>query len=71
MKGDGFFDDTLNRNYCGLALEAFVATPDFYPRENAAFQTLKVRFKETTKVDLFESREKRYFYPGGIAWGGV
>ena len=56
-----FFDETLNRYYCGLTIEAFVATPDFYPRENAAFQTLKVRFKETTQVDLFESREKRYW----------
>jgi hypothetical protein len=55
-----YFDDKLNKNYHGLNLEAYVSTPDIYPRENTAWQSLKVEFLEKTGIDLFENRTKRY-----------
>ena len=55
-----YFNSQLLDNYEGLSLEAYVATPDIYPRENAAFQDIATDFLEETKVVLFERREKRY-----------
>lgn len=55
-----YFDTELSENYSGLKLEAYIATPDTYPRENTAFESIKVNFLEKTGIDLFESREKRY-----------
>ena len=55
-----YFDTKLSQNYSGLLLEAYIATPDIYPRENTAFQSIKIQFLEETYVELFESREKRY-----------
>ena len=55
-----YFDTKLSKNYSGLLLEAYIATPDIYPRENTAFQSIKIQFLEDTCVELFESREKRY-----------
>lgn len=55
-----YFDKKLSKNYSGLILEAYVATPDIYPRENTAFQSIKVQFLENTGVSLYESREKKY-----------
>jgi hypothetical protein len=54
-----FFDAKLAHNYCGLNLEAYVATPDSYPREDTAFQSIKVRFLEETGIKLYESRVKQ------------
>ncbi|WP_448790628.1 hypothetical protein [Bacteroides graminisolvens] len=55
-----FFDGILNKDYFGLNLEAYVSTPDIYPRENTAWQSLKVEFLEKTGIDLFEKRAKIY-----------
>jgi len=55
-----YFDAILGKDYSGLNLEAYISTPDMYPRENTAFQSVKVKFLETTGIELFESREKRY-----------
>ena len=55
-----YFDTQLSGNYSGLLLEAYIATPDIYPRENTAFQSIKIQFLEDTHIELFESREKRY-----------
>ena len=55
-----FFDTTLTNNYCGLNLDAFIATPDTYPSEDTAFQSIKVKFLEETRIKLFESRVKKY-----------
>ena len=55
-----FFDGILNKDYFGLNLEAYVSTPDIYPRENTAWQSLKVEFLEKTGIDLFEKRTKIY-----------
>jgi len=55
-----YFDGKLSRNYFGLNLEAYIATPDIYPQENTAFQSIKVKFIEETGINLFESRIKKY-----------
>ncbi|MDR1919269.1 MAG: hypothetical protein LBQ65_06445 [Tannerellaceae bacterium] len=55
-----FFNKMLDNDYSGLKLEAYVATPDVYPRENTAFQSIKVKFLEDNGIDLFEGREKKY-----------
>jgi hypothetical protein len=54
-----YFDKTLLKNYSGLLLEAYIATPNTYPQEDTAFQSIKVQFLENTHIELFESREKR------------
>ena len=54
------FDSVLSNNYSELNIEAYVSTPDIYPRENTAFQSIKVNFLENTGIELFEGREKRY-----------
>jgi len=54
------FDSVLSKNYSELNIEAYVSTPDIYPRENTAFQSIKVNFLENTGIELFEGREKRY-----------
>ena len=58
-----YFDTTLDRDYSGLSLEAYIATPDTYPQENTAFQSIKVQFLEDTQIELFERRTKRYDKP--------
>ena len=55
-----YFNEKLNQNYCGLELEAFIATPDIYPRENAVSRSLRERFLIKTSIPLFENREKKY-----------
>lgn len=52
------FDDKLERNYDGLRLEAYLCTPKIYPRENAAFQALRLAFLEEKGIELFEKAEK-------------
>jgi hypothetical protein len=32
-----YFDTKLLKNYAGLLLKAYIATPDTYPREDTAF----------------------------------
>ena len=55
-----FFDSKLGKDYSDLNLQAYVATPDVYPRENTAWQSLKVEFLEEVGIDLFENRVKIY-----------
>ncbi|MBE9058913.1 hypothetical protein [Sphaerospermopsis sp. LEGE 08334] len=52
------FDDKLERNYAGLNLEAYVCTPEFYPRLNASWQALAQDFLEDYGIPLFESNNK-------------
>lgn len=56
----GYFDTVLTNDYCGMDLEAYIATPDTYPRENTAFQAIKIKFLEETRIELYESRIKQY-----------
>jgi len=52
------FDDKLARNYEGLNLEAYVCTPEFYPRLNASWQELAKDFLEDYGILLFERNDK-------------
>lgn len=51
-------DNKLDRNYAGLNLEAYVCTPEFYPRLNASWQALAQDFLEEYGIPLFESNYK-------------
>ncbi|MFN7762509.1 MAG: hypothetical protein ACK5RE_17820 [Pseudanabaena sp.] len=52
------FDDKLEGNYEGLLPEAYVCTPQTYPRENASWQNLAERFLEEVRIEIFEKNEK-------------
>ena len=52
------FDNQLNRNYNDLHLEAYLCTPKIYPRQNAAFQAIRLAFLEEKGIELFEADEK-------------
>ena len=52
------FDTKLNRNYNDLHLEAYLCTPKTYPRQNAAFQAIRLAFLEEKGIELFEADEK-------------
>lgn len=53
-----FFDEKLSLDYKGLQLEAYICTPDFYPKENAEWEDIRVDFLEEKGVRLYETREK-------------
>jgi hypothetical protein len=53
------FDEKLGRNYEELHLEAFVCTPQNYPRDDAAWKSLAVAFLEKYGIDIFEWNEKK------------
>ncbi|MCL2289626.1 MAG: hypothetical protein FWC34_02825 [Bacteroidetes bacterium] len=55
-----YFDTEFSKDYKGLKLEAYIATPDIYPRENTAFQSIKIQFLKEVHIKLFEGREKKY-----------
>ena len=52
------FDTKLSKNYHGLNLEAYVCSPDFYPRLNASWQALAEDFLEQHGIPLFEQSGK-------------
>ncbi len=52
------FDNNLDKNYGGLNLEAYVCTPEFYPRLNASWQELAQDFLEEYGIPLFEINDK-------------
>ncbi|MTJ54744.1 hypothetical protein FJR38_19780 [Anabaena sp. UHCC 0253] len=54
----GLFDKKLAKNYAGLNLEAYVCTPEFYPRFNASWQELAQDFLEENGILLFERNDK-------------
>jgi hypothetical protein len=56
QKTIAYFDSHTNSNYEGLKQEAYIATPDIYPRENAAFENIRVKFLETNRIQLYETR---------------
>lgn len=53
-----YFDQKLDRNYEKLSLEAYVATPGFYPRQNTSWEDLRINFLETHGIPLFEGTHK-------------
>lgn len=52
------FDRKLEGNYEGLVPEAYVCTPQTYPRENASWQRLAKVFLEQVRIEIFEKNEK-------------
>ena len=54
------FDTQFSIDYAGLLLEAYIATPDFYPKVSALSSDIRVNFLEETRIELFEGREKKY-----------
>jgi len=55
-----FFDQKLNNDYKGLALEAIVVTPETYPRADTSWSDMSIEFLEETGISLFEKTEKEY-----------
>ena len=52
------FDDKLARDYVGLNLEAYVCTPEFYPRFNSSWIAFAKDFLEVYGFELFEINNK-------------
>ena len=52
------FDNKLVRNYAGLNLEAYVCTPEFYPRFNSSWIAFAKDFLEEYGFELFETNNK-------------
>jgi uncharacterized protein (UPF0179 family) len=52
------FDQKLENDYQQFNLEAYVCTPDFYPKRDVSWETLANDFLEKYGIDLFETREK-------------
>ena len=52
------FDNKLVRNYAGLNLEAYVCTPEFYPRFNSSWIAFAKDFLEEYGFELFEINDK-------------
>jgi hypothetical protein len=52
------FDHKLNRNYNDLKLEAYVCTPETYPRGNNGWRDFAIAFYDEVEIPLFEHNEK-------------
>ena len=52
------FDSKLNRNYNDLSLEAYVCTPETYPRGDKGWTDLAIAFFDEVAIPLFEQNEK-------------
>lgn len=52
------FDNKLARKYAGLSLEAYVCTPEFYPRFNSSWIAFAKDFLEEYGFELFEINNK-------------
>ncbi len=55
-----YFDEKLDKNYLGLNLEAYVSTPNTYPRQDTSWMNFEVEFLEKFGIPLFEKNEKRF-----------
>jgi hypothetical protein len=53
-----YFDEKLQKDYLGLDLEAYICTPEFYPRDDAAWKSLAIEFLENYGIELFERNHK-------------
>ena len=52
------FDFKLGKNYEQLVLEAYVCTPETYPRSDASWESLRNEFLEEVGIEIFEHNEK-------------
>lgn len=53
-----WFNYKLSKNYAGLNLEAYVCTPEFYPRFNSSWIAFAKDFLEEYGFELFEINNK-------------
>ena len=53
-----WFNYKLSKNYAGLNLEAYVCTPEFYPKFSASWGGLREEFLEDYNTDLFQVNDK-------------
>jgi len=53
-----WFDFKLNRNYADLNKEAYVCTPEFYPKFSATWGGFMTEFLEDYQTDLFQIKNK-------------
>ena len=52
------FDSKLGNNYSDLKLEAYVCTPETYPRGDKGWTDLAIAFYDEIEVPLFEQNKK-------------
>ncbi len=52
------FDHKLNSNYNDLRLEAYVCTPETYPRADSGWRDFAIAFFDEVEIPLFEHNEK-------------
>ncbi|MFM5888474.1 MAG: hypothetical protein ACKPFD_19460 [Dolichospermum sp.] len=51
-------ETAVSKNYAGLNLEAYVCTPEFYPRFNSSWIAFAKDFLEEYGFELFEINNK-------------
>ncbi len=52
------FNYKLDKNYSGLLQEAYVCTPETYPRGDQGWRDLAIAFYDEVEIPLFEHNEK-------------
>ena len=52
------FNHKLGKNYSGLLREAYVCTPETYPRGDKGWRDLAIAFYDEVEIPLFEHNEK-------------
>ena len=55
-----YFDNKLEKNYSGLKLEAYLSTPDTYPKQDTSWTNFEVEFLEKYGIPIFEKNEKLF-----------
>ena len=53
-----WFNYKLSKNYAGLNKEAYVCTPEFYPKFSATWGGFMNEFLEDYQTDLFQIKNK-------------
>jgi hypothetical protein len=55
-----FFNNTLKDNYLGRKIEAYVCTPEYYPKRDTSLDDAKIEFLEDFGIDLFEQNQRTF-----------
>lgn len=56
-----YFNIAFNENFLGFQLEAYVCTPEHYPRKDTALSAFTLEFLEDFGINLFETNEKTFY----------
>ncbi len=54
------FRTAFDNNFLGFELEAYVCTPDYYPKEDSSIKSQRIDFLENFGVKLFEKNERTF-----------